>query len=203
MLRVGLTGGYATGKSFVARELQRLGAKIIYADELGHEVLLPSGEAYAGALELFGPEILGADGLIDRKKLAQLVFASPAKLQRLSDLVHPAVRVLESRLVEEYARENPHAVIVTEAAILIETGRYKDFDRLIVTVCSIETQIVRGMKRDGVSREEALERIGRQIPSDEKQGYAHYVVNTDGPKSATVVQVEAIFSELRKLASGT
>jgi dephospho-CoA kinase len=203
MLRVGLTGGYATGKSYVAGELERLGAKVIYADVLGHEVLLPSGEAYAPAVQLFGQGILGTDDLIDRKKLAQLVFGYPDRLKRLSDLVHPGVRRLEARLAAEHAELNPHAIIVTEAAILIETGRYKDFDRLIVTVCSLETQIRRGIKRDRLTREEVLERIGRQMPSDQKQNYAHYVVNTDGPKSVTVTHVKRIFSELSELASNT
>jgi dephospho-CoA kinase len=199
MLRVGLTGGYATGKSYVASELERLGAKIIYADTLGHEVLLPSGEAYAPALRLFGPDILAADGLIDRRRLGQIVFGRPEQLKQLSDIVHPGVRRLEEKLVAAYVEREPRAVIVTEAAILIETGRYKDFDRLIVTVCSPETQILRAIKRDHVSRDEVMERVGRQMPSDQKAAYAHYVVNTDGPKTATAARVESIYSELSKL----
>jgi dephospho-CoA kinase len=203
MLRVGLTGGYATGKSYVARELERLGAKVIYADLLGHEVLLPSGEAYAAALQLFGPHILNSDGLIDRKKLAELVFGHPEQLKQLSDIVHPGVRRLEAKLAAGYRELDSRAVIVTEAAILIETGRYKEFDRLIVTVCSLETQILRGIKRDRLSRAEVLDRIGRQMPSDQKQTYAHYVVNTDGPKEVTTARVEEIFAELSRLASNT
>ncbi len=203
MLRVGLSGGYATGKSYVASELERLGAKVIYADELGHEVLLPLGEAYAATLQLFGPGILGVDGLIDRKKLAQVVFGHPEQLKQLTDIVHPGVRRMEARLAAEYATRDPLAIVVTEAGILIETGRYKDFDSLIVTVCSLETQIRRGIKRDHLTRDEVLERIGRQIPSEQKQAYAHYVVNTDGPKSATIPQVQRIFSELSELASKT
>lgn len=201
MLRVGLTGGYATGKSFVAGELERLGAKIIYADVLGHEVLLPSGDGYAPALALFGPDILDSDRLIDRKKLADRVFGRPEQLKQLSDIVHPGVRRLEAKLVAAYRELDPRAIIVTEAAILIETGRYKEFDRLIVTVCSLETQILRGIKRDRISRAEVLERIGRQMPSDEKRAYAHYVVDTDGPKNRTAERVEEIFVGLSKLAS--
>lgn len=203
MLRVGLTGGYATGKSYVAGELERLGAKIIYADRLGHEVLLPSGEAYAPTLRLFGPDILGVDGLIDRRRLGQIVFGRPEQLKELSDIVHPGVRRLEAKLVAAYVGRDPGAVVVTEAAILIETGRYKDFDRLIVTVCSLETQILRAIKRDHISRGEVMERVGRQMPSDQKQAYAHYVVNTDGPKTATAARVASIYSELSKLASNT
>jgi dephospho-CoA kinase len=203
MLRVGLAGGYATGKTYVASELERLGAKVIYADMLGHEVLLPTGEGYAEVVEMFGPEILDSERLIDRKKLAQRVFGHPEQLKHLTDIVHPGVRRLEAKLVDAYRERDPRAIIVTEAAILIETGRYKEFDRLIVTVCSLDTQILRGIKRDRLSRAEVLERIGRQMPSDQKQGYADYVVNTDGPKDITVVRVQEIFAELSKLASNT
>src|ERR1700750_2227259 len=107
MLHVGLTGGYATGKSFVASELDRLGCKLIYADKLGHDVLLPSGEGYAPALELFGKEILGQDGLIDRKKLGRIVFARPELLEQLTEIVHPAVHRLETSLENQYEREDP------------------------------------------------------------------------------------------------
>jgi dephospho-CoA kinase len=203
MLRVGLTGGYATGKSYVAGEFERLGAKVIYADVLGHEVLLPSGDGYGPALHLFGPGILNSDRLIDRKKLAARVFGNPEQLKQLSDIVHPGVRRLEAKLVAGYREADPRAIIVTEAAILIETGRYKEFDRLIVTVCSLETQILRGIKRDQLSRAEVLERIGRQMPSDQKQAYAHYVVSTDGPKNTTAERVQEIFADLGKLASNT
>jgi dephospho-CoA kinase len=201
MLRVGLTGGYATGKSYVASELERLGANVIYADTLGHEVLLPSGEGYTPALERFGPGILGDNGLIDRRKLAHIVFDNPELLKQLSEIVHPAVYRLESKLVDAYKERNPHAVVVTEAAILIETGRYKTFHRLIVTTCSPETQIARGMKRDGLSREEVLNRMQRQIPASDKETYAHYVVNTDAPKPVTSARVKEIYSELAALAA--
>ncbi|HEX6545199.1 MAG TPA: dephospho-CoA kinase [Bryobacteraceae bacterium] len=201
MLRVGLTGGYATGKSFVAAEFERLGCHVIYADKLGHEVLLRSGEAYVPVQLLFGSKILSANGDIDRKTLGELVFKDPDLLQRLTAIIHPAVYRLEQRLVEQYAAADPHAIVITEAAILIETGRYKTFDRLVVTYCSEETQISRGMKRDHVSRKEVLDRLARQMPAAEKQRYADYVVNTDRQKDETVAQVRIIFEELRVLAS--
>jgi dephospho-CoA kinase len=201
MLRVGLTGGYATGKSFVAAEFERLGCHVIYADKLGHEVLLRSGEAYVPVQLLFGSKILSANGDIDRKTLGELVFKDPDLLQRLTAIIHPAVYRLEQRLVEQYAAADPHAIVITEAAILIETERYKTFDRLVVTYCSEETQISRGMKRDHVSRKEVLDRLARQMPAAEKQRYADYVVNTDRQKDETVAQVRIIFEELRVLAS--
>lgn len=201
MLRVGLTGGYATGKSFVAAEFERLGCRVIYADKLGHEVLLRSGEANVPVQVLFGSKILSANGDIDRKALAEIVFQNPDLLQRLTAIIHPAVYRLEQHLVEQYATADPRAIIFTEAAILIETGRYKTFDRLVVTYCSEETQIARGMKRDHLTREEILGRLARQMPAAEKQRYANYVVNTDRHKDETAVQVQVIFEELRALAS--
>lgn len=201
MLHVGLTGGYATGKSFVASEFERLGCKLIYADKLGHAALLPSGEAYAPAVALFGPEVLADNGEIDRKKLGKVVFGRADLLKKLTEIVHPAVYRQEAQLVASYVAENPNAIIVSEAAILIETGRYKTFDRLVVTVCSEETQVARGMKRDHLTREEILERLAHQMPACEKQKYAHYVVNTDQPKAKTAAEVEKIFKELKLLAA--
>jgi dephospho-CoA kinase len=203
MLRVGLTGGYATGKSFVAAEFERLGCKLIYADKLGHEVLLPNGEGHAPAVALFGGRILGEEGEIDRKKVSEIVFTRPDLLKKLTEIVHPAVYRLESQLISAYMRENPQAIIITEAAILIETGRYKTFDRLVVTVCSEETQINRGMKRDHLTSEEIVGRLKQQMPASEKPRYAHYVVNTDQAKTETVAQVQHIFEELKILASKT
>jgi dephospho-CoA kinase len=200
MLKVGLTGGYASGKSFVAAELARLGCFLIYADELGHEVLRPGREAYEPVIHLFGPDVLSGDGTIDRKKLGQIVFGSPERLKQLTELVHPAVFRLEAELLEKAREENPHAIAVIEAAILIETGRYKVFDRLILTACSEATQIARGMARDGLSAEAVKARIDKQLPLEEKKKYADYVVNTDATKEETLRQVEAVFADLQELA---
>jgi dephospho-CoA kinase len=200
MLKVGLTGGYASGKSFVAAELARLGCHLIYADELGHEVLKPGREAYEPAIQIFGPAILSGDGSIDRKKLGDIVFASPELLNRLTDVVHPAVFRLEADLLEAARRKDPHAIAVIEAAILIETGRYRVFDRLILTACNEVTQIARALARDGLTPEAVKARIDRQLPLEEKKKYADYVVNTDGTKEETVRQVEAVFRQLDGLA---
>ncbi|MBV8549712.1 MAG: dephospho-CoA kinase [Acidobacteriaceae bacterium] len=200
MLKVGLTGGYASGKSFVAAELERLGCHLIYADRLGHIVLEPGGEAFEPTLQEFGHEILAADGIIDRKKLASIVFADPPRLALLNSFIHPAVIRLEEQMITEFAAQNPHGVTVIEAAILIETGRYKFFDRLILTTCRLETQIARAMARDKLTREQVLARLDRQLPGDEKRKYADYVIDTDGPKARTVCEVQKVYSELKELA---
>jgi dephospho-CoA kinase len=200
MLKVGLTGGYATGKSLVAKELERLSCHLIYADELGHQVLQPGGEVYAATIETLGREIVNADGTIDRRRLGEIVFDSPELLEKLSALVHPAVIRLEERLLEELQRQDPHGIAVVEAAILIETGRYAVFDRVILTSCDEETQIARGMKRDHATREQVLARLGKQLPLSEKQRHAHYVVDTSGPKEETARQVQRVYRELKEIA---
>ncbi len=201
MLRVGLTGGYATGKSLVAKELERLGCHLIYADELGHAVLQRHGEAYAATVNAFGPDILNAAGAIDRKKLGEIVFGSPELLEKLSGFVHPAVIRLEERMIEQFEREDPRGIAVVEAAILIETGRNAVFDRVILTSCDEETQIARGMKRDYATREQVLARLSKQLPLEEKKRHAHYVIETSGTKGETARQVEEVYRELKKLAS--
>ncbi len=199
MLKVGLTGGYASGKSFVAITLQNLGCHLIYADKLGHAVLEPDGEAYQSVLELFGPEILAPDGTINRKQLGSIVFASPDLLERLTAIVHPAVFRLEEKMLARIAQIDPEGIAVIEAAILIETGRYRWFDRIILTVCSRDAQIARGINRDALTREQVLARLLKQIPNEEKRRYADYVIDTDGPKTQTLRQIRKVFFELMQL----
>ena len=200
MLKIGLTGGYATGKSFVAGELQGLGCHVIRADLLGHSVLQPGGPAYAPTIEAFGRDIVAASGEIDRRKLAGVVFGKPELLEKLNSFVHPAVIKLEEEMIQSFQSQDPRGIAVIEAAILIEIGRDRLFDRLILTACDVETQISRGMKRDGLTREEVLVRLARQLPSEEKKRHAHYVVDTSGDKQATSRQVESIFTDLKRLA---
>lgn len=200
MLTVGLTGGYASGKSFVASELARLGCFLIYADKLGHEVLMPGAEAFEPVLQMFGPGILSEDGIIDRKKLGDIVFSSPKLLKNLTDVIHPAVFRLEANLLDSARQKDPNVIAVIEAAILIETGRYKVFDRLILTACDQATQIARGVARDGLSPDAVKARIHKQLPLAEKKKYADYVVSTNGTKEDTLRQVEAVFRDLERLA---
>ncbi len=200
MLKVGLTGGYATGKSFVAATLERLGCFLIYADRLGHAALDVTGEAYQPTVDAFGPGILRRDGSIDRKSLGARVFGSPELLAKLNSFVHPAVFRLEELMLAEWAPRNPHGIAVIEAAILIETGRYTNFERLILTTCSEEAQISRGMERDGITRGEVLTRLGRQMPFTLKRKYADYVIDTNGSRESTLDQVEIMFCELKQLS---
>jgi dephospho-CoA kinase len=199
MLRVGLTGGFACGKSFVGRTLEQLGCFLLRADDIGHEVLRPGGAAYDAVVREFGVDIVDPDGSIDRKRLAAVVFADPDKLGRLSRLVHPAVIALEEQRIGEAARSNPEGIAVLEAAILVETGSHKRFHKLIVVVCSEEQQIARAMHRDDITEDEARARLKRQMPLEEKRRFADYVIDSSGPKENTVEQTRAVYESLRSL----
>ncbi len=199
MLRVGLTGGLASGKSFVGRTLANLGCLLIQADELGHRVLEPGGEAYDAVIREFGPGIVRADGMIDRVKLADLVFHDSQRLAALNALVHPPVWARERRLMDEFAATHPHGIAVVEAAILVETGSYRNYSKLIVAVCSEEQQIERAMSRDGMTREQVLNRLSRQMPLAEKIKYADYVIDTSGAKESTLAQTRDVYQALLAL----
>jgi dephospho-CoA kinase len=202
MLRVGLTGGLASGKSFVGRALAELGCYLIRADELGHQVLEPDGEAYDAVVREFGTGILHPDRSIDRRRLGALVFHDPARLAKLNAEVHPPVRARTRKLLEEYEAGHPHGIAVVEAAIMVETGGYRDYARLILAVCGKEQQIERAMARDGLTREQVLDRLSRQMPLDEKIQYADYVIDTSGAKENTLAQTRAVYESLLGLKSG-
>ncbi len=199
MLTVGLTGGLATGKSFVSAALADLGCKVIRADVLGHEVLEPGAEAYEPAIAEFGREILNPDGAIDRHRLASIVFPAPDRLAKLTSLVHPAVIRREEELIREAAAADPQAIVVVEAAILVETGSYKRFERVVVTVCDREMQIERALGRGGLTQPEVEERISRQLPAEKLRRVANYVIDTSGTEENTQAQVLELHRVLRSL----
>ncbi len=201
MLRVGLTGGLASGKSFVGHALRDLGCYLIEADELGHEVLLPGGEAYDAVIHEFGEEILDEDRHIDRRRLGELVFGKPDLLAKLSALVHPPVAERQARTIAAIALSDPGAIVVVEAAILVETGSYKKFDKLIVAVCTPEQQMERALKRGAYTREEVLARLSRQLPLEEKLRVADYVIDTSGTKENTLEQVRSLYGALGSLSA--
>ena len=199
MLKVGLTGGLACGKSFVGQALADLGCHLIEADQIGHEVLLPGGAARADVVREFGTGILNPDGTIDRKRLAAEVFDKPERLEALNRLVHPHVFRREQELIDQYAKIDPRGIVVAEAAILVETGNYKNFDRVIRVECREEQQIERAMKRDHIGREDVLARLRRQMPLAEKRKFAHYVIDTSGGKEETLRRVREVYDALRRI----
>ncbi|MDW8129174.1 MAG: dephospho-CoA kinase [Bryobacterales bacterium] len=200
MLRVGLTGGLASGKSFVGRALAELGCHLIQADELGRQAMEPGGEAYEAVVAEFGPDVVKPDGTLDRRKLAAMVFDNGDRLARLNALVHPVVIRREEEILAELAERDPHGIAVVEAAILIENGSYRRFDRIVLAWCRPEQQVERAMER-GLTREEALARLKQQMPLDEKRKYAHYVIDTSGSREDTLRQVRQLYRMLREIAS--
>jgi dephospho-CoA kinase len=201
VLKVGLTGGLACGKSFVGEALAGFGCLLIQADELGHQVLAPGGEAYDNVVQEFGGDILMENGQIDRRALAARVFGAPDRLARLNALVHPPVVRREDRLIAEFAAREPHGIAVVEAAILIETGSYHRFDRIILVTCREEQQVERAMRREGAVAEDVRARLSRQMSLDEKRKFAHFVIDTSGEKEDTLRQTRAVYEALRRIES--
>jgi dephospho-CoA kinase len=201
VLKVGLTGGLACGKTFVGEALASYGCLLIQADELGHQVLAPGGEAYQDVVKEFGPEILGDHGEINRRALAARVFGTPERLERLNALVHPPVARRERALVEEFAAREPHGIAVVEAAILIETGSYRRFDRMILVTCLEEQQVERALRREGAQLDDIRARLSRQMPLEEKRKFADFVIDTSGEKESTLRQTRSVYESLRRIES--
>ncbi|HXA49093.1 MAG TPA: dephospho-CoA kinase [Candidatus Acidoferrum sp.] len=198
MLKVGLTGGLACGKSFVGEALKQMGCLLIQADELGHQALARNGAAYKAVVAEFGPGILGANGEIDRKALATEVFSNPERLATLNALVHPAVVKREEELIAGFARRDSEGIAVVEAAILIETGSYHRFDRMILVTCKAEQQVERAMRREGAVETDVRARLNSQMPLEEKRKYADFVIDTSGNKEDTLRQTRAVYDALRR-----
>ncbi len=197
MLTVVLTGGLATGKSTVGRMFGELGCELVEADRLGHEVL--SGPGRDATVALFGEGICHPDGSINRRALGAIVFQDPAKLAQLNAIVHPLVEALREQRFLAIFEADPHAIVLYEAAIHIETGIYKQFARVVLVTCDEETQIGRAMARSQWTREEALARIRRQIPLAQKRKFADYVIDTSISLDDTRRQIEETYNELRAL----
>jgi len=201
MLNVGLTGGIASGKSFVGEALAGFGCLLVHADELGHAALAAGGEAYEPVVQEFGREILTSEGAIDRRALASRVFGDPVRLARLNALVHPAVFRREDDLIAAFAAQHADGIAVVEAAILIETGSYSRFDKLILVTCTEEQQVERALRREGAQESDIRARISRQMPLAEKRKYADFVIDTSGEKEDTLRQTRAVYDALRRIQS--
>jgi dephospho-CoA kinase len=201
MLKVGLTGGLACGKTFVGEALAGFGCLLIQADLLGHEALEPGGEIYPRVVQEFGSDIVNSDGQIDRRLLAARVFGSPERLARLNAQVHPYVFRREEEMMAEFAAREPHGIAVVEAAILIETGSYTRFDRIILVTCTEEQQVERALRRPGAVESDVRARLSRQMPLAGKLIFADFVIDTSGDKEDTLRQTRAAYQALRRIES--
>src|SRR5918999_1032594 len=192
MLRVGLTGSIAVGKTFVTSVFAGLGCRVLDADQTAREVVAPGAAGLKAVVETFGEEILAPDGTLDRSRLGAIVFADEEKRQRLNHILHPFIIARQDEILREWETEDPNGIGIVDAALMIESGGYKRFDKLIVVHCRPEVQLERLMLRNNLTLAEAQRRIASQMPQEEKQKYADYLIDTsDGfePARARTVQV--------------
>ncbi len=197
-MKVGLTGGVATGKTLVSKELKKLGAHVIDADVISREITGPGAPAYMEIINEFGEGILREDKTIDRKALGRIVFSDPEKLSVLNRITHP--RIIERINSEIAALEERHGddpLIIVDAALLIEAGLQKDMEKVIVVYADEEKQIERIMKRDGLSEREAGQRIKAQMPIALKVKYADFEVNNNGGIEETLRYVKELYGKIK------
>jgi dephospho-CoA kinase len=199
VLKVGLTGSIAVGKSYVCEVLRESGAFVLDADQTAREVVARGSRGLALIAEKFGRDVLTETGELDRLKMGAIVFADEAKRQLLNSIVHPLVFEAQNAWLAEKERENPRAVAVIDAALMIESGGYKRFTKLIVVWCEPEIQLQRLMARNNLSEAEALKRIRAQMPQDEKKRYADYLIDTSRGFENTREQTIEVFGQLKLL----
>ena len=198
MIIAGVTGTIGTGKSTVARMFGELGAFVIDADHLAHEVVKPGKAAWQGIVDYFGRDILNADQTLNRQKLADIVFSNLEKLKKLDSIVHPEVLKEDQRLVEERKAADPNGLIIKDIPLLLEVGpeiAHLLVEKIIVVYASEEAQIKRLIAR-GLSEEDVRSRIKSQVPVREKMKFADFTVNNDGTLEETRQQVKAIYDKL-------
>jgi dephospho-CoA kinase len=205
MLRVGLTGGVACGKSTVGAMLAHRGAHFLQADTLAHQLYLPGTPVYDAVVHSFGNDILHSNGLINRTALANKAF--PDRIADLNAIVHPAVIEAQNRWLAEREAQDPHGIAALEAALLIEAGAAKDFDKVIVVTCSFEQRVEHYAHRAGLSLDDARREVERrsaaQFTDEQKAAHADYVIDNSGPLEETERQVERVWGKLKKAATST
>jgi dephospho-CoA kinase len=211
LLKVGLTGGIASGKSVVGEMFVALGAHLIQADAIAHELMQPGEVVYQEVVRQFGEGILNPDGSVNRARLAEAAFGSPpgdqSRIQELNAIVHPAVIRRQEHWMAEVGRKDPRAIAIVEAALILEAGSAKSFDRLVVVTCHPEQRIERWAARVGVdeetARQEVARRMAAQFPDEEKIKAADYVIDNSGSLDETQRRVGQVYGELKREAAGS
>jgi dephospho-CoA kinase len=196
MLRVGLTGGIAAGKSSVGKIFVQLGCHLIDSDQITHQLLSPGEAVHAAVVKEFGQRILAPDGTIDRRILGEIVFKNPEAREALNHLVHPAVIARQQEWLKEVEAQDPSGIAFVDAALMIEVGTYKDYDKIVVVICSPDLQRLRLKAKTGLADEQIEARIRSQMPMEEKAKYADFVIDNSGSIEKTREQVESVYSQL-------
>jgi dephospho-CoA kinase len=196
MLRVGLTGSIAVGKSFVSEVLAELGCRVLDADETARDVVAPGSQGLRDLVTAFGPEILQPDGTLDRAKLGTLVFGDADKRAKVNSILHPFIIARQDERLREWESIDPGGVAVVDAALMIESGGYKRFDKVVVVHCRPEVQLQRVMARNNLSREEAERRIAAQMSQEEKKKFADYLIDTSDGFEAARKRTAEVYGEL-------
>ena len=199
MLKVGLTGSIAVGKSFVLVVLAELGCRVLDADATARLAVAARTAGLKAVAEEFGSDILNADGTLDRAKLGAVVFADEQKRARLNSILHPLIIAKQDEQLGEWEKENTSGIAVVDAALMIESGGYQRFDKLIVVHCRPEVQLQRLMSRDALSLEEAEQRIAAQMSQEVKKQHADYLIDTSEGFESAREQTEKVFQKLSAL----
>jgi dephospho-CoA kinase len=199
MLRVGLTGSIGVGKSFVASVFDELGCHVVDADQTAREVVMPGTTGLKALTEAFGEEVLNPDGTLNRKQLGAVVFADESQRQRLNHILHPFIIARQDEILSEWEKDDPQGIGIVDAALMIESGGYRRFDKLIVVHCRPEVQLERLMLRDQLSRDEAQRRIDSQMPQEAKQRFADYLIDTSDGFEPAREQTTKVYQELLRL----
>src|ERR1043165_1461677 len=202
MLRVGLTGSIGVGKTFVASVFVELGCRVLDADETSRGVGIAGTPGLKALVEVFGEDILTTDGTLDRKRLGARIFADQSQRERLNHILHPFIIARQDEILNGWEAEDPNGIGIVDAALMIESGGYKRFDKLIVVHCRPEVQLERLMLRDKLSRDEALRRINSQMPQEEKQKFADYLIDTSDGFELTRSRTVEIYNELIRVIRG-
>ena len=197
MLKVGLTGSIAVGKSFVCDVFRELGCHVIDADQTARDVVKRGTSGLARIADEFGPKVIAPDGELDRAKMASIVFASNEKRLLLNSIIHPLVFEAQNKWLAERETEDPNGIAIIDAALLIESGGYKRFNKLIVVWCEPEIQLQRLRLRDDLPETDANKRIAAQMPQEEKKQYADFLIDTSNGFEDTRRQVRDVYEKLK------
>ncbi len=201
MLKVGLTGSIAVGKTFVCETIRELGCHVLDADKLAREAVAKDTDGLAEVIKHFGASVLLNNGDLDRKKMAAIVFADDEKRSLLNSIVHPRVIEAQNEWLSKLEKDDAGAIAIVDAALIIESGGYKRFDKIIVVWCAADIQLSRLMSRDDLSREEAAKRIAAQMSQEDKKKFADYLIDTSNGFEDTRRQTTEIVTKLQKIAA--